>query len=522
MSSFIQKCKGRIGGFRPSETAPQAETPPAKCLQTGKKRDKSGKQHANRLQYIIHLLLLFQTEKPVFAFKPLLEMPRKEAFAVAAAVVAAMGYTIIALGWLPHMTIIAAITALLVYGLLRGLKYEDMQRGMVASLSQSMGAVYLFFFIGLMVSALMMSGSIPTLMYYGFGLISPEYFYLSAFVLSSLIGVSIGSSLTTCATVGVAFIGMGEAFHADLAMTAGAIVSGAFFGDKMSPLSDTTGISASIVGIDLFEHIKNMAYTTVPAWILTALFTGWLLPAAAANDLNSTAVFRQQLEASGLVHAYSLIPFALLVVLAVRRVNAVVAMIATIAVSVAITYLHSTPDLAKLGGWFYSGFSLEGEFDKIGKLVSRGGLESMFFTQTIVILGLSLGGLMFSLGIIPSLLEGMRRFLTTAGRATASVAATSVGVNVLIGEQYLSILLSGETFKPVYDKLGLHPRNLSRTLEDAGTVINPLVPWSVCGVFIANALGVPVLNYLPYASFCYLSLILTLLFGWTGLTLSKK
>ena len=359
-------------------------------------------------------------------------------------------------------------------------------------------------------------------MYYGFGFISPKYFYLSAFVLSSLIGVSIGSSLTTCATVGVAFIGMGEAFHADLAMTAGAIVSGAFFGDKMSPLSDTTGISASIVGIDLFEHIKNMAYTTVPAWILTALFTGWLLPAAAANDLNSTAVFRQQLEASGLVHAYSLIPFALLVVLAVRRVNAVVAMIATIAVSVAITYLHSTPDLAKLGGWFYSGFSLEGEFDKIGKLVSRGGLESMFFTQTIVILGLSLGGLMFSLGIIPSLLEGMRRFLTTSGRATASVAATSVGVNVLIGEQYLSILLSGETFKPVYDKLGLHPRNLSRTLEDAGTVINPLVPWSVCGVFIANALGVPVLNYLPYAFFCYLSLILTLLFGWTGLTLSKK
>ena len=157
----------------------------------------------------------------MFAFKPLLEMPRKEAFAVAAAVVAAMGYTIIALGWLPHMTIIAAITALLVYGLLRGLKYEDMQRGMAASLSQSMGAVYLFFFIGLMVSALMMSGSIPTLMYYGFGFISPEYFYLSAFVLSSLIGVSIGSSLTTCATVGVAFIGMGEAFHADLAMTAG-------------------------------------------------------------------------------------------------------------------------------------------------------------------------------------------------------------------------------------------------------------------------------------------------------------
>lgn len=124
--------------------------------------------------------------------------------------------------------------------------------------------------------------------------------------------------------------------------------------------------------------------------------------------------------------------------------------------------------------------------------------------------------------MIPSLLEGMRHFLTTAGRATFCVAMTSVGVNVLIGEQYLSILLSGETFKPVYEKLGLHPRNLSRTLEDAGTVINPLVPWSVCGVFISQALGVAVWDYLPYAFFCYLSLLLTLLFGWTGLTLSRR
>ena len=459
----------------------------------------------------------------MFAFKPLIDMPRKEAAAVAAVLVAAMGYSIISLSWLPHMTIIAAITALVAYGLARGLKYDDMQRGMIAALSQSMGAVYLFFFIGLMVSALMMSGSIPTLMYYGFGLISPQYFYLSAFVLSSLIGISIGSSLTTCATVGVAFIGMGEAFHADLAMTAGAVVSGAFFGDKMSPLSDTTGIAASIVGIDLFEHIKNMAYTTVPAWLLTALATGWLLPAVAAENLNSTAIFRQQLEASGLVHAYALIPFALLVVLAVRRVNAIVAMLATILAALALTYLHSSPDLAKLGSWFYGGFKLEGDgFDRIARLVSRGGLESMFFTQTIVILGLSLGGLLFTLGIIPSLLEGIRRYLTGAGRASACVADTSVGVNVLIGEQYLSILLAGETFNPVYDKLGLHPRNLSRTLEDAGTVINPLVPWSVCGVFIAQALGVPVLDYLPYAFFCYLSLALSLLFGWTGLTLSKK
>ena len=459
----------------------------------------------------------------MFAFKSLLNMPRGEALAVVVALIAAMGYTIISLEWLPHMSIIASIIVLVLYGLARGLKYDDMQKGMIGALNQGMGAIYLFFFIGLMVSSLMMSGAIPTLMYYGFGLISPTYFYFSAFALCSVIGVSIGSSLTTCATVGVAFMGMAAAFHADMAMTAGAIVSGAFFGDKMSPLSDTTGISASIVGIDLFEHIKNMMYTTIPAWLFSAALMLWLLPNVAAHDMNSVESFRSQLEATGLVHTYSLIPFVLLVVLAMMRTNAVIAMLFTVIVAVAVTYLHSTPDLRQLGSWFYGGYKLEGEaFKDVAKLISRGGLESMFFTQTIVILGMSLGGLLFALGVIPSLLEAIRTFLTNAGRATFSVAMTSVGVNFLIGEQYLSILLSGETFKPVYDKLGLHSRNLSRTLEDAGTVINTLVPWSVCGVFISHALGVPVWEYLPYAFFCYLSLVLTLLFGWTGLTLSRK
>ncbi len=459
----------------------------------------------------------------MFTFKVLQDMPKWEALGVALVLIALMGYTIIALEWLPHMSIITAIAALLLYGLARGLSYNKMQEGMISALNQGMGAIYLFFFIGLMVSALMMSGAIPTLMYYGFGLISPTYFYFSAFALCSVIGISIGSSLTTCATVGVAFMGMATAFNADLAITAGAIVSGAFFGDKMSPLSDTTGIAASIVGIDLFEHIKNMMYTTVPAWILSAVIMLWVLPAVNAHDFNNIELYRTQLLETGLVHTYSLIPFALLVILALLRINAIVAMLFTVLMALGITYLHTYPDLKQLGQWFYSGYKIEGEtFKDVARLISRGGLESMFFTQTIVILGMSLGGLLFSIGVIPSLLNAIRDFLTNAGRATFSVAMTSVGVNFLIGEQYLSILLAGETFKPIYDKLGLHSRNLSRTLEDAGTVINPLVPWSVCGVFISHVLGVVVWDYLPYAFFCYLSLVLTLIFGWTGITLSQK
>ncbi|ULJ61102.1 Na+/H+ antiporter NhaC [Wielerella bovis] len=451
----------------------------------------------------------------------LLNLSLQEAAIVTLLMIAAMGYTIIALEWMPHLSILLALTALLLYGLLRGVKWDDMSKRMAASVEQGMGAVYLFFFIGLLVSALMMSGAIPTLMYYGFGLISPEYFYLSAFLLCAIIGISIGSSLTTCATVGVAFMGMGEAFQAVPAITAGAVVSGAFFGDKMSPLSDTTGIAATIVGIDLFEHIKNMAYTTIPALLLTAGLLLWVVPDVGSGSLNSVVALQNQLQESGLVHGYALLPFILLVVLAVCRIKSILAMLATIALSIGITFMHSAPDLGQLGGWFFGGYKSEHLGEGVARLIQRGGLESMFFTQTVVILALSLGGLLFALGIIPALLDAMRRFLITAGRATFSVAMTSLGVNLLIGEQYLSILLSGETFKPVYDKLGLHHRNLSRTLEDAGTVINPLVPWSVCGVFIAKVLGVGVMDYMPYAFFCWLCLLLTLVFGFTGLTISK-
>ena len=457
----------------------------------------------------------------MFSVKPLLDMPRWEAGLVAIIIVALMGYVIIALEWVPHMAILVAMICLLVYGLSRGVSYNDMQSRMVSAVGQGMGALYLFFFIGLLVTALMISGAIPTLMYYGFGMISPGYFYFSAFALSSLIGISLGSSLTTCATVGVAFMGMAHAFHADMAMTAGAVVSGAFFGDKMSPISDTTGIAASIVGIDLFDHIRNMMYTTVPAWLISAAVYLWALPDVAAHDLNSVTVIQDQLEKSGLIHGYSILPFVLLVALALRKVNAIVSLMATIFLATAITYLHQAPSLTELGTWFFAGPSFPESWGDIAKLLSRGGIQGMFFTQTIVILGLSFGGLLFALGVIPALLDGVRSFLTTAGRATFSVAATAVGVNTLIGEQYLSILLTGETFKPVYEQLGLHPRNLSRSLEDAGTVINPLVPWSVCGVFIFNVLGVPVWHYVPFAVFCYMSLVLTLLFGWTGVTLTK-
>lgn len=207
--------------------------------------------------------------------KILTQISPQLAFMISAIVIAIMGVTMIGFGWVPHLSLILAICVLLGIGLFKGLTFDDMQAQMASGVMRGIGAIYLFFFIGLMVAALMMSGAIPTLMYFGFQLISPEYYYISAFVLTSIIGIALGSSLTTAATLGVAFIGMSNAFDANVAIAAGAVVSGAFFGDKMSPLSDTCTIASSVVGIDLFEHIRNMMYTTVPAWILTVIIFGF-------------------------------------------------------------------------------------------------------------------------------------------------------------------------------------------------------------------------------------------------------
>ncbi len=434
-----------------------------------------------------------------------------------------LGFPMIAIrDMVPHIPILLALICLIVYGRARGISFDKMQDSMAESVHTSMGAIYLFFFIGILVTALMISGAIPSLIYFGLDIISSKTFYLSSFLATAIIGIAIGSSLTTVATLGVALMSVSNAFGLNPAITAGAIVSGAFFGDKMSPLSDTTGIAASIVGIDLFDHIKNMMYTTIPAFIVSAIAFTLMSLGQEAASLDGIESFRSSILATGLVHPYSLLAFGVLILLSIRRIPAVLTLIYTSLASLLISKLHSSYSMGQLAKFFFDGFSMDGLSQDIGSLVSRGGISSMFFTMTIVILALSLGGLLFGLGIIPSILNSLNQVLDSPSRVGTCVVATALGVNLIVGEQYLSILLAGRTFKPIYDQLGLHPKNLSRTLEDSGTVINPLVPWGVCGAFSTSMLGVATLAYLPFAIFCYTSLILTVVVGLTGLTMTRS
>lgn len=435
-------------------------------------------------------------------------------------IISIMAVCIIKFDAVPHMPILLAILLLISYGLLKKVPFKRLEEGLVEGSKAGLGAIFIFFFIGILISSWMMGGTIPTLIYLGFQFISPHFFYAIVFLITCVIGLSIGSSLTTVATAGVAFIGMASVMDISLAITAGAIVSGAFFGDKMSPLSDTTSLASAIVQVDLFEHIKNMGWTTIPAFFISLIGYGLLSPNKEVQKLDQLNAFQEGLLQTGMIHWYTLIPIVLLVILSIKKVSAILALALTSIAAIVVSYFHQQFSFGEVLNILFNGYSSHTGIEVIDSLLTRGGMNSMMFTISLVLLALSMGGLLFTLGIVQALLMKIESLLKSVGSVISAAAFTAIGVNTLIGEQYLSILLTGEAFQAQFKKVGLANKNLARVMEDAGTVVNPLVPWSVCGIFITNVLAVSTIDYLPFAFFCLLSPILTILFGLTGKTLT--
>lgn len=459
----------------------------------------------------------------MFRIQPVQKISLREALLLTIVVLGLMSASIIFLEAPPHIPLLISLLVLIVYGLCKQISYNALEHGITEGAKVGISAALLFFFIGILIAAWMVGGTIPTLIYAGFHLVTPQFYLAIVFVVCAIIGAGVGSSLTTVGTVGLAFIGISEAVDVSLAMTAGAIVSGAFFGDKMSPLSDTTNMASSILNVDLFDHIKNMMWTTIPAFIITFILFAFLSPKIEASNFSQMEFFQQGLLDTGLVHWYSaVIPLLVLFIFSIKKAPALLALAAGSISAIIISFFHQAPQLKTIFSTLFNGFVSETGVEEIDELLSRGGVEGMLSTIGIVLLALSLGGLLFTLGIIPRLLKSIESMLRKVSSVITASALTAIGVNFLVGEQYLSILLTTETYAAQYKKVGLSTLNLSRVAEDAGTVVNPLIPWSVCGVFITSVLGVPTMSYVPFAFFCLLSPVLTILFGLTGKTLTYE
>ncbi|WNS76936.1 Na+/H+ antiporter NhaC [Bacillus sp. DTU_2020_1000418_1_SI_GHA_SEK_038] len=446
-----------------------------------------------------------------------------EAFFITVIILGGISSAIIFAGVVPHIPIVLAIMFLIGFGLFKKISMRDLEDGLTSGAKSGLGAVFIFFFIGMLISSWMASGTIPTFIYLALEVVNGKFFYAIAFAVSSIIGLSIGSSLTTAATIGVAFMSVSSALGLSEALTAGAVISGAFFGDKMSPLSDTTNLASMIVKVDLFDHIKNMAWTTVPAFLISFVLFAVLSPEEAVSNFSQIGLLKETLVDQGFVHWYSLAPFLILSFLAIKKVSALATLSASILSALFISFfVQKGFSLKEMMNLLFFGFQSDSGVKEVDSLLTRGGMESMMFSISLVLLALSMGGLFFKLGILPALLQGIKDCLNRVPTLIASTAGTAIGINFLLGEQYLSILLTGNAYQKAYEKAGLHPKNLSRALEDAGTVINPLVPWGVCGVFLTGVLGVDTISYLPFTFFCLLSPLLTVFYGITGFTIAKK
>jgi NhaC family Na+:H+ antiporter len=307
------------------------------------------------------------------------------------------------------------------------------------------------------------------------------------------------------------------------AIVAGAIISGALLGDKMSPLSDTTNIASAVCKVDLFEHIRHMLWTTIPAAIICLVVFSFMSSGAGGGSVGKFADLPAVLKSEGLVSIWALLPAVVMFGVALKRVPAIFVMMVGILTGSAMAFiLQPGISIAQLMDVMQNGYTGSTGDEAMNSILSQGGIQRMMWSVSLVLLTLSMGGLIQQLRVMERILVMVQRFVSSTGKLILATVATAIGVNVTVGEQYMSIILTGQAFEMEYKKQGISSKNLARVLEDAGTVINPLIPYGVSGVFMAGVLGVPVLDYLPFALFCLISPLLSLFYGFTGISIRKR
>jgi NhaC family Na+:H+ antiporter len=435
-----------------------------------------------------------------------------------------MGMGVIKFKLSPQTPVLLVLGLITIWAKVRGFEWEDINQGIKNGIETGIIPIFIFILVGALISVWIAAGIIPTLMVIGFKLINVAWFVPSVFIVCSLVGTAVGSAFTVMSTVGIAFFGMGVTMGVNPALVAGAIISGAIFGDKCSPLSESTNLSAAVVDADLFDHIKNLMWSTIPAFvgalILFAIFGLGEAKSADMSKINQTVTI---LEQHFNVNFWVIIPIALMFICAWLRIPAVPTLFMNIGVSV-IFVLIGNPhtSVVKIASIIENGFvSKTGNID-VDQLLTRGGISSMMGTVALIVVTLSLGGILVHLGLIEQIMTPIAQRLNSDGKLVLAVIGSAIGVNLFIGEQFLSVILPGKAFKPTFERSGLANVTLSRALEDGGTVINYIVPWGVAGTFAANTFHVATLSYLPFVFFSLLSPVFSILSGFTGIGIKHK
>lgn len=436
-----------------------------------------------------------------------------------------------------QISLLMAMGVAAVIGLKNGHTWKSIEEGIVTGISMSLGACLILFAVGSLIGTWMLAGTVPTLIYYGLSLLNPTFFYAAACLICAVVAMSIGSSWTTAATVGVALIGVATGMEMSLAITAGAIVSGAYFGDKLSPLSETTNLAPAIAGTDLFEHIKYMLWTTVPSFTISLILFVLLGLSEDTSQVSSRIEEMQTIlsqEFSLGVHL--LVPLVVLLTLAIRKMPAfpAVSIGALIGGVWAIFFQQdlvssmldnefssSIQNLMVVWTALFDGVSFNTPDDNLNSLLSRGGMSSMLNTVWLIICAMSFGAVLERVGLLKAIVSACLKGADSAGAMVSRTILTCIGTNLVTADQYISIVMPGRMYKEEFEKRGLDQLNLSRSLEDGGTITSPLIPWNTCGAYMHGVLGVHPFTYFFYAFFNLINPILAVIYAYLGIKILR-
>lgn len=443
----------------------------------------------------------------------------RESIIILAILLIILGFSVIKFGISPEVPVLFTVLLLTFWAKIRGFSWDEIQDGIKDGIGIAIIPIFIFILIGALISVWIQAGIIPSIMVLGFHLISGSFFVPSVFIVCAIIGTAVGSGFTTISTVGIALFGIGSSMGSNPALVAGAIISGAVFGDKMSPLSDSTNLASAVAESELFAHIKNMMWSTIPAFAIS-LFLFWILGNSGNSNFDKIVKTTTILQNNFFINWWAIVPIILMLLCAWRRVPAIPTLFINIAATIIMIFIQNPhTSVASLNNLILNGFVAKTSDASVNALLSRGGISSMMGTVALIISTLSLGGMLMKFEVVQSAMDPLVKYLNTPGKLITVTILSGIGVNLFVGEQYLSVILPGRAFKIAFDKIGLSPLALSRTLEDGGSVINYLIPWGVAGSFAATTLGVPVLSFLPFAFFSLLSPIFSILSGITGIGL---
>ncbi len=405
-----------------------------------------------------------------------------------------------------------------------GFSWKDLEEGIMNSIHKGMPAMAIVIIVGVLIASWIVSGSIPMLVYYGLQIISPKLFLITACIVCSIVSVLTGTSYGTAGTMGIALMGIAHGMGIPLGQAAGAIVAGAYFGDKISPFSDSTNLASVAAGSNLFDHIRHLLWTTTPAWIL-GLIVYFIVGFGYGTNTGSTeriTTIMSVLESNYNFNLFLLIPPTFILYMTLQKKPPIPGMLLSSLLAIILAVIFQSASLKEAVEVCVFGVTTNTGMKEVDILLSRGGMQSMMDVTLIAFCAFAFAGIAQKSGMLTVILKEIAKFAKTTGRLIASTVFASFSTALITGSSFLSILIPGELFAPLYKSSNLAAKNLSRTTEDSGTVIVPLIPWSIAGVYMSGTLGVSTLEYAPWSIMCYTGFIFALIYGFTGFAIAPK